>query len=329
MITRLARLCVALAWLAVIAGAASAHEVRPAYFESTETAPQTHDMVWKQPLRGDARLAIAPVLPEDCAREAERRERVAGVLIVRWTSRCALDSGNLRIAGLDRTLSDVFVRIDRLERPRLTAVLRAGADTVNLAPDGARAGIGTYFRIGVDHILSGLDHLLFVVGLMLLVRLRQLVGAISAFTLAHTLTLATSALGAVSLPGPPVEIVIALSIAFLAAEAVKRQQGRETLAARRPWLIAFGFGLIHGFGFAGALSQIGLPEEARLIALLLFNLGVEAGQLLVVAGLLALAGAIGQLGLKHTQMARLGVTYAIGIAGMSWALTRISQTFFA
>ncbi|MEO0786816.1 MAG: HupE/UreJ family protein, partial [Pseudomonadota bacterium] len=256
----------------MLAAEASAHEVRPAYLEITETAPSTFDVVWKQPLRGGERLKIDPVLPEACVPEGERRSIVAGVLVHRWQVQCDLRDGALRVDGLDRTLTDVFVRIEREGEATLTAVLRAANDTVSLAPGEGAPGVSAYFRIGVEHILEGYDHLLFVFGLMLLVRLRQLIPAITAFTLAHSITLGASAMAGISLPGPPVEITIALSIAFLASEAIGRQRGRETLAVRRPWTVAFGIGLVHGFGFAGALSEIGLPEGARLMALLLFNL---------------------------------------------------------
>ncbi|HBU32553.1 MAG TPA: hypothetical protein DEB28_00330, partial [Hyphomonas sp.] len=172
------------------------------------------------------------------------------------------------------------------------------------------------------------DHLLFVLGLVLLVRPRQLLGTVTAFTVAHSITLAASALGGVTLPGPPVEIVIAMSIALLGAEAIYRMRGQDTLAQNQPWIIAFGFGLVHGFGFAGALSDIGLPKGAEIFALLLFNLGVEVGQVAFVIFVLALAWVGQRLYRQGAPFVRTAAAYAIGITGSFWAIERIAATFF-
>lgn len=305
---------------------AAAHEVRPAYLEITEAAPGQYDVTWKQPILDGRRLKLDPVLPEGCARENQRVTGTGATLVLRWSTRCSLDTGELSIDGLDRTLTDVFLRLHRLETGDITAVLRPGSSTISLAgPSGAPTL--AYFRIGVEHIIFGYDHLLFVLGLVLLVRPRQLLPTITAFTLAHSVTLAASALGGVSLPGAPVEITIAMSIALLGAEAIYRMRGRSTLAQRMPWLIAFGFGLIHGFGFAGALSEIGLPKGAEVMALLLFNLGVEAGQVAFVLAVLAFVWLGRQVYRRGEPALRLATAYAIGITGSYWAIERIAGTF--
>ena len=306
---------------------AAAHEVRPAYLEITETTQGEYDVIWKQPILDGRRLKLDPRFPEGCEPAGERVSATSATLITRWTLACNLNQGALAVDGLDRTLTDVFLRIDRLEGDDISALLRPGNSEISLsAPSGAPTA--SYFRIGVEHIIFGYDHLLFVLGLVLLVRPRQLLTTVTAFTVAHSITLGASALGGISLPGAPVEITIAMSIALLGAEAIHRMRGVDTLSQRMPWLIAFGFGLIHGFGFAGALSEIGLPKGAEVMALLLFNLGVEAGQVAFVAALLATAW----LGLKLYRAAdtpvRTLAAYGIGITGSYWAIERIIGTFF-
>ncbi|MEQ9447657.1 MAG: HupE/UreJ family protein, partial [Rhodospirillaceae bacterium] len=238
---------------------------------------------------------------------------------------CPLSEGELRIDGLQRTLTDVFVRITRLDAPEETAVLRPNASALDLSEPVPGTALAAYFRLGVEHILFGFDHLLFVLGLCLVVRPKQLIWTVTAFSIAHSLTLALSALAGITLPGPPVEAVIALSIILLAREALERLSGRETLASRKPWLIAFGFGLIHGFGFAGALSEIGLPKSQEVWALLLFNLGVEAGQILFVAFVFLVAAFIWRLASATRTPSRAFAAYFIGTAGTFWLIERLSS----
>lgn len=320
------RIVLALLVLFTVTLTASAHEVRPAYLEVTETAPATYAVTWKQPVLDGRRLKLDPVFPEGCDRERERADAAGGTLVQRWEMHCDLSTGQIEIAGLERTLTDAFVRVDRLSGDDLSAVLRPGALRLDLAaPTGAPAA--TYFRIGVEHILFGFDHLLFVLGLVLLVRPRQLLATVTAFTLAHSLTLAAAALGGLSLPGPPVEIVIAMSIALLGAETIYRSRGHETLSQRKPWLIAFGFGLVHGFGFAGALAEIGLPKGAEVLALLLFNLGVEVGQVAFVGAVLLLVFLATRFARLPLAPARIIAAYGIGITGAYWAIERIVNVF--
>ena len=297
--------------LALPAGLA-AHEVRPAYLELTEVSAGRFEVLWKQPVLADAepglvrRLPLAPAFPAHC-REAGRAlpELTASALLERWTIDCGaegLGDAPIEIAGLPRTLTDVLLRVRFVDGESVDHLLRPEAPRVAVSPEASGGmAVPAYLRLGVEHLLFGFDHILFVVGLMFLVRRPlQLVQVVTAFTAAHSITLALSTLGVVTLSQRPVEAVIALSILYLAVElardagrasgargATAPGDGRSSLA-RSPWVIAFGFGLLHGFGFAGALADIGLPEQARAMALLLFNVGVEIGQLMIVGVLLAL-----------------------------------------
>ncbi len=253
---------------------AQAHAFQPALL-TLEQSDATHwDVSWTPPTTApgapEEAVLLAPVLPDSCtgAREGDR-----------WTVTCPSLSGELRVGGLERAGAEVVVRIEGLAGSQVH-VLRPESPSVTLGDKASPPLLG-WLRLGTEHILFGFDHLLFVLGLVLLVPdTRRLLLAVTAFTIAHSLTLAGAALGALSLPGPPVEAVIALSILLLAREAL---DDRETWTKRWPWLVAFGFGLIHGFGFAGALAELDLPLRDFVIALLQFNLGVEAGQLMVVA----------------------------------------------
>ncbi|MEM8637079.1 MAG: HupE/UreJ family protein [Pseudomonadota bacterium] len=310
---------------------ASAHEVRPAYLELIETEPGQHRVVWKQPITNGQRLRIDPVLPDTCQSGDEDISSAGGALLRRWTITCDLRSGSIGIDGLDRTLTDVFVRVTDLAGETRSAVLRPASPELDLSGPTA-AATSAYLWIGVEHIWFGWDHLLFVLGIMLLVERCQLLTTVTAFTLAHSITLGLSALGGISLPGPPVEIVIALSIALLGLEALYKQRGKATLAARKPWLVAGLFGLIHGFGFAGALAEIGLPKQSEVLALFLFNVGVELGQLAIISVVLAATWIMTKAKLtdRGSDFAvRFAGAYILGIIGMYWAIERSVATFFA
>lgn len=325
--TRLGAILVALV-AALLAVPAFAHEVRPAYLDMRETAPDVFAVVWKVPALGEMRLGLHARLPGSCAQRAEPvRSIEAGAYLERWTIACTggLKGGEIGVDGLGSTMTDAMVRVQyatgdtevgRLlpERPFFVA---AGTQTsLEVAQ--------TYFLLGVEHILSGLDHLLFVLALMLLISDRwMLVKTITAFTVAHSITLAGASLGYFSLPQAPVEAVIALSIAFVASELVKAKAGERRLSESYPWVVAFVFGLLHGFGFAGALEEIGLPQTDVPLSLLTFNLGVEAGQLIFVAATLAvLAAANALVGIPHAPARQAGA-YMIGTAAMLWLIPRI------
>ena len=309
-------------WLG-LASDAQAHEVRPAYLSVTTDATGLTEMVWKQPVLSDRRLALSPELVGCEARGPTRLERLDGAIVESRRLDCPPAGPDaIRIEGLERTLTDVFVRVEAESTLREGVI---GPDAPELDLRGrAPSGAANYIRIGIEHILFGWDHLLFVLGLVFLVpEPRRLLGVATAFTLAHSLTLALSALGAVSVPGRPVEILIAGSLVMLAVEILRRQGGGTSLALRRPYLIAVVIGLVHGLGFAGALADIGLPRERELLALLYFNIGVEVGQFLVIGALLALL-----LGLEHVRRTRpdalgRGAAYLIGISGCWWVMGRV------
>jgi hydrogenase/urease accessory protein HupE len=270
-----------------LAASASAHEVRPAYLEIKEIAAQQFSVTWKQPILGDRRLPIDPVLPDTCELiEQGLPVNTGDALIQRWQTQCDLTSGTVHISGLTRTLTDVLIRVTYLNGDTRSQLLRSDSPEFDLGD--STPALGSYLFLGIDHLLLGIDHILFVIGLVLFIRDRwMLLKTITAFTLAHSITLAASVLELVTLPQQPVEAVIALSILFLARELVIPESERSMVMKIRPWLMAFVFGLLHGFGFAGALSDIGLPGDQLALALVLFNVGSEIGQGLVIATLLA------------------------------------------
>lgn len=308
-----------------------AHEVRPAYLELRQTGPETYGVLWKVPGRGeDQRLGLYVELPAGCPNvTAPRASFVNNAFTERWTVNCGggLTGATIRIAGLSATMTNVLGRLERLDRT--TQVIRLTPDkpsfVVEAAP-GALEVTRAYLALGVEHILSGVDHLLFVLALLMITRgTWRLVKTVTAFTMAHSITLGLATLGFVHVPQKPVEAVIALSIVFVAAEIVHLRGGREGVTARAPWIVAFTFGLLHGLGFAGALSEIGLPQGHIPLALLFFNVGVEAGQLLFIAAVLALVALIRRVRVLLPRWAALLPPYAIGSIAMFWVIQRIAE----
>ncbi|MBO9410973.1 MULTISPECIES: HupE/UreJ family protein [unclassified Ruegeria] len=269
-----------------------AHALEPGYLEISQETDTDWHVFWRKPDVRGAPMDIDVALPENCSAPAFDAPVFDGRAWTQvWRMTCADDlRGNV-------------IRIDRLEAQRTDVLLRVGyLDTVNMAtfrltPDapsvvlpaqqGLLQTLWQYGVLGFEHILEGWDHLLFVFALLVLIRnLRQLIWAVTAFTVAHSITLGLATFGVLNVPGPPVEAVIALSIVFLATEVLRSDDKPKTLASRIPWVISFGFGLLHGLGFAGALAEIGLPEQDIPAALLAFNLGVEAGQLAFIFAVL-------------------------------------------
>ena len=279
----------------LLATLAAAHEVRPAYLQIVETEPERFQVLWKQPIVQDRRLPIEPILPQDCPPLAEPRPQIAGgALLTQWQVACPLDAGLIHIRGLARTLTDVMVELRRLDKAPVNVLLRPSAPSFDLSDPTPR--VAAYLRLGIEHLLFGIDHVLFVIGLVYCIPNRwALLKTITSFTLAHSITLALSVLELVRLPQGPVEAVIALSILFLARELMLPPERRSALTRGHPWIMAFTFGLLHGFGFAGALAEIGLPREQLALALLLFNVGIEAGQVLIIVAMLALLWAMRRL----------------------------------
>ncbi len=319
--------------LAMVAPGALAHEVRPAYLELRQTGAETYAALWKVPGQGDLRLGIYVELPAACTNVIEPRgSMVNNAYSERWTLQCpgGLSGGTIRIAGLSATATDVLVRLERLDHTtQVTRLTPSAASFVVEAAPRATQVAQTYLELGVEHILGGVDHLLFVLALVILVKgVRRLIATVTAFTLAHSLTLAGATLGIVHVPGPPVEASIALSIVFVAAEIVRSRQGHTGLTERFPWVVAFTFGLLHGFGFASALSEVGLPQTAIPVALLFFNIGVEIGQLLFIAAVFMVIALARQIA-RRTRTPSPAWTwrippYAIGSVAAFWIIQRVA-----
>jgi len=324
-------------WLVGFGHNALAHEVRPAYLEIRQTGPESYDVLWKVPALGeDARLAIYIELPEGTRDATEPRSTFNGGAFFEHRSvrrDGGLNGRSIAIVGLSATATDVLVRIENLDGATQTERLSPTKTSfvVQAAPSRSEVA-ATYMRLGIEHILLGYDHLLFVLALLILVRTwRRVALTVTAFTVAHSITLAAATLGFVEVPGPPVEAAIALSIVLVAVEIINARRGIPSLTARWPWLVAFCFGLLHGFGFAGALAEVGLPHHAIPVALLFFNLGVEIGQLCFVAAVLTSAWmlkAAVSLRFKpdivQRSISRFDVTaaYAIGTVATYWLIGR-------
>ncbi|MDH5352618.1 MAG: HupE/UreJ family protein, partial [Betaproteobacteria bacterium] len=228
------------------------------------------------------------------------------------------------IDGLATTVTDVILRVQHADGRVDSALLKPASPSFTF---GAARTVwqraGAYLRLGVEHILSGIDHLLFVLGLLLIVQGRgRLVATITAFTVAHSLTLGAATLGLLSVPAPPVEASIALSILFLGPEIMRRRRGETSFTLRNPWVVAFAFGLLHGLGFAGALAAVGLPRADIPLALFLFNVGVEVGQLAFVGVLLALAWAARAWAIRWPQVVEMLPGYVVGSMGAFWTIER-------
>ena len=313
--------------LALFALPAQADELRPGYLELTQRDAQHWKVVWKAPILGGLATRTRPAFPAFCTQSTPQARIEGAALVAESTLTCSKDLAGSKVglAGMDAAFTDALLRVAPLGRPvqasRLTPT--AAMIVVSTVPDRWEVA-RSYFWLGVEHILTGYDHLLFVVALvLLLLRPWTVVRAATAFTLAHSLTLIGTTLGVIGLAQAPVEALIALSIIFLAVEIVKQDPAHPRLSERLPWLVAFGFGLIHGFGFAGALREIGLPEGDVPVALLTFNLGVEAGQLLIIAIVIAVIAMLRRFAQPALRTAVLAASYAIGITASFWFIQRL------
>jgi hydrogenase/urease accessory protein HupE len=315
------------AFLPLLALPAQADELRPGYLELTQRDDATWKVVWKAPVLGGLATRSRPAFPPFCTQSAPRARIDGAALVAESALTCTrgLAGSKVGLAGMDAAFTDALLRIAPLNRPPQVARLTAARAMVEVSSVPDRWEVArSYFMLGVEHILTGYDHLLFVIALVLLLtRPRAIVGAATAFTVAHSLTLIGTTLGLIGLPQAPVEALIALSIVFLAVEVVKQDPAHPRLSQRAPWIVAFGFGLIHGFGFAGALREIGLPESDVPVALLTFNLGVEAGQLLIVASCLAVLALLRRFIPPAVRPAVLAASYAIGITASFWFVERM------
>lgn len=307
-----------------MSAAAHAHEVRPAFLSLTETAPSEFTMLWKQPVLDGKRLKIKPTFAQDCTLGHTSLSQRGGTVIEQGDVFCTLTEGQISLPGLERTLTDVFAQITYLSGETRSALIKPEAPHFNLGGKSESVA-GQYLRIGVDHIIFGWDHLLFVIGLTLLVARRQILGVATAFTLAHSITLALAAFGLLTIPIRPVEILIAASIILLGVEIMRKQKGHTSLATERPYLIGFLIGLIHGCGFASALSEIGLPKGTELLALLLFNIGVELGQFAVIILALIILTLIAKNSQALYKKTETFLAYGLASIAMFWVIQRMSE----
>ena len=305
------------------------HEIRPAFLQIIQTSETTYEVFWKVPSMGEAVPKIHPVFPPFfTVEELNKPNQIPGSVIYSYKiySDKPLQGNILTIEGLNKTLIDALVTVTYLNGEKITLMLQPDKDSSIIPGETSTFDvIKTYSKLGIEHILLGIDHLLFVLALIIITRGKwKIIKTITAFTIAHSITLSLAALGYVNFPTPPVEAVIALSIVFLAVEIIKNQNGQETLTSKKPWLVAFTFGLLHGFGFAGALANIGLPQLDIPFALAFFNVCVEIGQLAFVLVVLAF---IKLLSYKKEWpiLIKKIPAYTIGSLATFWMIERIIQ----
>lgn len=307
-----------------------AHETRPCFLEIKETAPGRFDVLWRTPVLAGTRLPVVLKLPDGVKNLAEPDvQELADSLV----ERRSIDAGpeglagrRIEFPGLQFTITDVLVRVQKLDGTTVQSIVRPAQAWLDIgAAQSWWQVMLTYAAEGIRHILFGADHLLFVLGLLLIVRSRwMLLKTVTAFTVAHSITLAIATFGVVQLPALPLNAAIALSILFLGPEVVRSWRGGTSFTIRHPWIVAFAFGLLHGFGFATALTSAGLPRSDLPLALLSFNLGVEIGQLGFVALVLALAQAFRVLQIRWPRWVQLLPGYTVGVLGAFWTIQRVA-----
>jgi len=313
-----------------LAGRVLAHELRPAYLQLHQTGAESYDVFWKVPAAGDnLRLSLYVQLPETCANQTHPRGIFSSsAYSEQWTVNCTggLSGSTIRIDGLTATLTDVLVRIEHLDGSSQVTRLTSSSPAFIVALVPYRFEVArTYLTLGIEHILTGIDHLLFVSGLLLLVTsVRRLLLTVSAFTLSHTVTLSLATLGFVHIPPVPVEAVIALSILFVAYEVLRKRDHTDSLAQRKPWLVAFSFGLLHGLGFAGGLNAAGLPAGHIPLALGFFSAGVEVGHFSFVAVALTAIFALRHWTTELPAWSFRVPPYAIGSVAAYWLIARLA-----
>ena len=324
-------------WLAMLVSllaatlGACAHEVRPAYLQIDQIGQSRFSVLWRTPLLSGMPLPVLLQFSDGIRPVVEPSERQLSDSIVERRiveAPAGLAGERIGFVGLQATITDVLVRVKMQDGTVTTSLVRPSQPWIDIQARQSSFEVARLFVVeGIEHILFGYDHLLFVAALMLIVRnWRVLVKTITAFTVAHSITLTFATLGWVALPSGPVEIMIAFSIVLVAAEIVRTERGQTSLATTWPWVVAFAFGLLHGFGFAGALQHLGLPQDDIPLALLCFNVGVEIGQLLFIAVLLLAVHLVRRL--VHLPRQAVGASaYAIGIIAAFWCIERLHSTF--
>jgi hydrogenase/urease accessory protein HupE len=316
--------------LLLTSAAVVADEIRPGYLEISESTTNTYTVVWKVPFKSGMKLKIDPALPGNCQPLTDiSAYEATGSLIQRWSIRCpgGLTGQTISITGLSATITDVLVRLESLDGATQMVRLEPLNSSFEVKARSTPLEVSAlYTWLGFEHILIGIDHLLFVLALLIIVNnTRRLLWTVTAFTISHSITLAGATLGWLSVPQKPVEAVIALSILFLATEIIHQRQGKIGLAATWPWLVAFIFGLLHGFGFAGALAEVGLPAHAIPLALLFFNVGVELGQIAFIGAVLIIAWIGGRLLPLPMRQVTGGLAFGIGGLAAFWTIERVAS----
>jgi len=306
-----------------------AHEIRPAYLQIDEIGPGRYQILWRAPVLSGMPLPVVLQLPDEIRDVTEAATQELSDSLI---ERQVVDAGaqgmagkRIEFVGLQATITDVLVRVQMLDGTHATTLVRPSEPWVDIATSqGPLTVAATYVSHGIEHILLGVDHLLFVLGLVLLVSNRwMLVKTITAFTVAHSITLALATFGYASIPVPPLNAAIALSILFLGPEIIRARRGGTSLTIRQPWIVAFAFGLLHGFGFASGLTQMGLPQHEIPLALLSFNIGVELGQLGFVALVLLLQRSFKVLQIRWPRAIELFPAFAVGALGAFWTIDRL------
>ncbi len=307
----------------------NADTINPALLNVKENKMGWYDVTWKVPTKNNKVLPLEAHLPQSMELIGTALVRVApGALIE--TSRFKTNGASIlgekvSVEGLLATQSQVLLRVELNDGAVFTSILKAEASEFVIPLNPSKLDVALeYWELGTIHILEGVDHLLFVFALLLIVvGIRPLIKAITAFTVAHSITLVLTTLGLLSLPAAPTEAIISLSIMFLAAEIIHKYRGELSLTEKYPWVVAFIFGLFHGLGFAGALAEIGIPEQEIPLSLLMFNVGVETGQLLFIAGVLSILALLQRLPFKLPKGALKLVPYAIGTVAAFWTIERV------
>jgi len=321
-------LVIGIVYLFFNANPASAHEMRPAFLHIKEISAGSYDIKWKIPRIGDKVISLSPSFPDwFVLKQGLPAIESGNGALYHYTATCDKDihGMNFTIAGIEESMVDVLVQVEMLNGDKFSMMLQPAKSTGKIPmKTSAMDTIKGYFSLGVMHIWMGIDHLLFVLALLIITlgNTRKLFITITAFTIAHSITLSLAALGYLGLPGPPVEATIALSIVFLAVEIIHNQQGVPTLTSKKPWVVAFTFGLLHGLGFASALSEVGLPRQYIPLALGFFNIGVEAGQILFVAVILIMFKFINMYKEWPVWVKKLPA-YGIGSVASFWLIERV------
>jgi hydrogenase/urease accessory protein HupE len=320
-----------LQFLVVISTFGWSHEIRPAYLQLTETDKNQFEVYWRIPSRGNSVPKLEVIFPSGTIVAGDLQPQfVDGFANFSYqiNNNESITGKQLQIEGLKKTLIDVLVRLEYKTGEQVTFLLQPDNDRMVIPGETSTFEvIKLYFVLGIEHILFGFDHLLFVLALIILAKDKwKIIKTVTAFTVAHSITLSSASLGMLNIPGAPVEAVIALSIVFLAVEIIQIEKEKPTLTSRKPWLVAFSFGLLHGFGFAGALADIGLPQQAIPWALAFFNVGVEAGQLAFVFVILGATFGFQKLNIRIPKGKQI-LAYGIGSMASFWMIERVIGFF--